>query len=275
MKDTAALSGGYYADRARSPSRSTDGSTLVDTETATVNGNGTYTTPTGYTLPTTGTVTGTYQWDASLQRRPQQQRGQRTTTTPNEQVTVSPASPTIVTTASSAVTLGTHGADAERLGGRWRAATTRPARMAFTLQAGHARRFTRTSDTVTGNGTYTASYTLPTTGTVAGTYTWSASYAGDGNNNTAIDQRRRRADGGQPGQPDDQRRPPARRVTLGTTSVDVEGHGDAFGRLYADRHDHLHALRRQQRWWTRRRPRSTATAPTPRRPATRCRPRAR
>ena len=32
---------------------------------STVNGNGTYTTPTGYTLPTTGTVTGTYQWDAS------------------------------------------------------------------------------------------------------------------------------------------------------------------------------------------------------------------
>ena len=27
-----------------------------------MSGNGTYTTPTGYTLPTTGTVTGTYQW---------------------------------------------------------------------------------------------------------------------------------------------------------------------------------------------------------------------
>ena len=37
----------------------------MDTETVTVNGNGTYTTPTGFTLPTTGTVTGTYQWDAS------------------------------------------------------------------------------------------------------------------------------------------------------------------------------------------------------------------
>ena len=44
----------------------------MDTETVAVNGNGTYTTPTGYTLPTTGTVTGTYQWDASLQRRRQQ-----------------------------------------------------------------------------------------------------------------------------------------------------------------------------------------------------------
>jgi hypothetical protein len=38
---------------------------LVDTETVTVSGNGTYTTPTGYTLSTTGTVTGTYQWNAT------------------------------------------------------------------------------------------------------------------------------------------------------------------------------------------------------------------
>ena len=30
-----------------------------------MSGNGTYTTPTGYTLPTSGTVTGTYQWNAS------------------------------------------------------------------------------------------------------------------------------------------------------------------------------------------------------------------
>ena len=44
------------------------------------------------------------------------------------------------------------------------------------------------SDPVTGNGSYTASYTLPTTGTVAGTYTWVVSYSGDGNNNVAHDQ---------------------------------------------------------------------------------------
>src|SRR5262249_26021101 len=44
------------------------------------------------------------------------------------------------------------------------------------------------TDTVSGNGTYTASVTLPTTGTVAGTYTWTAHYVGDGNNNAASDQ---------------------------------------------------------------------------------------
>ena len=55
----------------------------MDTESVAVHGNGTYTTPTGFTLPTTGTVTGTYQWDASYSgdgsNNPvtRQQRGQR------------------------------------------------------------------------------------------------------------------------------------------------------------------------------------------------------
>ena len=40
------------------------GNTLVDTETVAVTGNGTYTTPTGYTLPTTGYGDGYLQWDA-------------------------------------------------------------------------------------------------------------------------------------------------------------------------------------------------------------------
>ncbi|MGD0875583.1 MAG: hypothetical protein ABSA14_11430 [Acidimicrobiales bacterium] len=40
-------------------------SAQVDQETVSVSGNGSYSTPTGYTLPTTGTVIGTYQWDAS------------------------------------------------------------------------------------------------------------------------------------------------------------------------------------------------------------------
>ena len=44
------------------------------------------------------------------------------------------------------------------------------------------------ADPLTGNGSYTASDTLPTTGTVVGTYTWSVKYAGDANNNPATDQ---------------------------------------------------------------------------------------
>src|SRR6185503_5067833 len=64
LKDSALLSGGH------SPTGTITFTLVyinatVDTETVTVNGNGTYTTPTGYTLPTSGTVTGTYQWNAT------------------------------------------------------------------------------------------------------------------------------------------------------------------------------------------------------------------
>ena len=64
LKDSATLSGGYH-ETGTVTFTLYRGSTLVDTESAAVSGNGTYATPTGYTLPTTGTVTGTYQWDAS------------------------------------------------------------------------------------------------------------------------------------------------------------------------------------------------------------------
>ena len=79
----------------------------MDTETAAVNGNGSYSTPTGYTLPTTGTVTGTYQWDASFTGDTNNNAASENSATA-EQVTVTPASPAITTTPSTtAVTLGT------------------------------------------------------------------------------------------------------------------------------------------------------------------------
>ena len=102
----------------------------------------------------------------------------------NEQVTVGLASPTLVTTASAAVTLGTSAPtlrDTALLAGGYNETGT----MTFTLMLGATQVYT-TSDPVTGNGTYSASYTLPTTGTVTGTYEWTASYSGDGNNNPAV-----------------------------------------------------------------------------------------
>ena len=96
LKDTAVLSDGYYETGSITFTLYL-GSTLVDTETVAVSGNGNYTTPTGYTLPTTGTVTGTYQWDASYNGD-----SNNTSTSENnaaaEQVVVSTASPTIITT---------------------------------------------------------------------------------------------------------------------------------------------------------------------------------
>src|SRR5262249_12361476 len=66
LTDTATLSGGFQPTGTITFTLLFNGGgTPVDTETVTVNGNGNYTTPAGFTLPTSGTVTGTYQWIAT------------------------------------------------------------------------------------------------------------------------------------------------------------------------------------------------------------------
>jgi hypothetical protein len=153
------------------------------TQTDTVNGNGTYTA--GTTLPTTGTVAGTYTWSVSYAGDANNQSAVDQGGAP-EQTLVSPAQPTIVTTASPAVTLSTGTvtlSDSAVLA----AGYFPTGNLVFTLTGPGGFTYTQT-DTVNGNGTYTASTTLPTSGAVAGVYTWSASYAGNANNSSAIDQ---------------------------------------------------------------------------------------
>ncbi len=92
----------------------------MDTESVAVNGNGTYATPTGFRLPTTGTVTGTYQWHASYSgdgsNNPVSENNAA-----NEQVIVSAASPTISTTANpTTVNLGGTLQDTASLAGGYR-----------------------------------------------------------------------------------------------------------------------------------------------------------
>ncbi len=99
---------------------------------------------------------------------------------------VSKASPAIVTTASAAVTLGTTAptlSDSAVVSGGYYETGS----VVFTLSGPNGFSYSHT-DTVSGNGTYTASDTLPTTGVVAGTYTWTVHYGGDSNNNAASDQ---------------------------------------------------------------------------------------
>jgi hypothetical protein len=156
-----------------------NGGSPVDTETVTVSGNGTYSTPKGYTLPTSGTVTGTYQWDASYSGDPNNSADSDINAA-NEVVAVSAANPTLTTTASPAVTLGTTAptiSDAAVLAGGYYERGT----ISFTLMLGSTTVYT-TTDSVSGNGTYSASYASPTTGTVTGTYAWTDSYSGDPNN---------------------------------------------------------------------------------------------
>ncbi len=62
----------------------------------TVSGNGTYTTPTGFTLPSTGTATGAYQWDATYSGDSNNNAASDTAAAA-EQVTVSAANPTLST----------------------------------------------------------------------------------------------------------------------------------------------------------------------------------
>src|SRR5205823_3438879 len=108
-----------------------------------------------------------------------------------ETIVVSPAGPTLVTTASGNITLDATGAptitDSADLEGAY--FPTGSITFTLTLNGNPVPAATQT-DTVTHNGTpfYTASYTLPHTGAVAGTYLWHAVYtSGDGNNLTADD----------------------------------------------------------------------------------------
>jgi hypothetical protein len=146
-----------------------------------VNGDGDYTTPNGVTLPTSGTVAGNYQWEATYNgdtnNSPASDDGDSA-----EDVTVNPASPQIATTASGNITLGTTAptiSDTLTLSGGY----FPTGKVTFTLTGPGSFTYSQ-SDSVSSNGTYTASTTLPTSGTVAGTYTWSASYSGDANNNS-------------------------------------------------------------------------------------------
>ena len=77
LNDTGALSGGYYESGHDHLHAVYRGSTLVDTESVPVTGNGTYSTPTGYTLPDTGHRHGHLPVGRHLQRRRQQQHGRR------------------------------------------------------------------------------------------------------------------------------------------------------------------------------------------------------
>src|SRR5205823_4928456 len=139
----------------------------------------------GDTLGTTGQVAGTYTWSASYSGdgnnlTAQDQGGSA------EQTIVSPASPSLVTTASSGVTLGTTAptlTDSAVLSGGFFETGT----IIFTLTGPGGFSYTLFPSTTLFRS-YTAGDTLGTTGQVAGTYTWSASYSGDGNNLTAQDQ---------------------------------------------------------------------------------------
>src|SRR5262249_21427851 len=91
LTDTASLAGGVNPTGTITFTLIAPGGGTVDTETVTVNGDGTYTTPTGFTLPSSGAVTGTYQWNATYSGDSNNNAASDVNST-DEQVTVSAAS---------------------------------------------------------------------------------------------------------------------------------------------------------------------------------------
>jgi hypothetical protein len=219
LTDSAMLTGGVNPTGTITFTLIGPGATTVDTEKATVNGNGTYTTSAGYALPTTGTVAGTYQWDVSYSGD-SSNSAVTDSSAAGEPIVISPANPTVVLTAGPNVTLGTTSltltASATLAGGYAPGGT-----IVFSFKGPNNISYTQ-SDTVTGDGTYTASATGSSSLALTGTYTWSVAYSGDENNNT-VNETGTASNGGQTivaaANPALATAPNAAGVTLGTTSV--------------------------------------------------------
>src|SRR5262249_33758605 len=148
----------------------------------TVNGNGSYTTPVGYTLPTTGTVTGTYQWVATYSG--DSNNKYVASVKGDEPVVVTKAAPTIKTTATDATGASASVSDSATRSGGYNP----PGTITFKLYGPStspscaALVYTSGAFTVNGNGTYGPASFSPT---IPGKYYWIASYSGDGNNSAA------------------------------------------------------------------------------------------
>jgi hypothetical protein len=161
------------------------GGTVEDTETVAVNGNGTYTTPIGFTLSSV-VPAGAYQWHATYS-------GDSDNTTvsdgnnANELVIAGPANTALTTTpnpttatAGSGTTLN----DSAVLSG----GAVSTGLITFTLAAPDGSPVDTETVAVNGNGTYTTptGFTLASTA-AAGTYQWNATYSGDAGNDPAVD----------------------------------------------------------------------------------------
>ena len=187
LTDTATLAGGNNPTGTIIFTLYSPSGTLVDTETVTVKGDGSYKTPNGYTLPTTGNVTGTYQWDATYSGDANNNSASDVNDAA-EQITIGKASPSISTTPSTTSTqcsTSTVLKDTAALAGGDDPTGT----ITFTLYNPSGTLVDTETVTVNGDGSYATpkGYTLPTTGSVTGTYQWDAAYGGDTNNNAVSD----------------------------------------------------------------------------------------
>ncbi|MDQ6777331.1 MAG: Ig-like domain repeat protein, partial [Actinomycetota bacterium] len=183
IKDSAVLSGGFNPTgtitfSVYGPGDATCATTAAFMSTATVAGNGTYSSATF-----TPTLPGTYRFVASYGGDANNAAVTTSCNDANESVVVSKAAPTIVTTASAPVTAGGTISDSAVLSG----GTSPTGTITFNVYGpsdatcSNPPAFTAMT-TVSGNGTYPSGSFTPTQ---AGTYRFVASYSGDANNAAA------------------------------------------------------------------------------------------
>ena len=185
LTDSATLTGGTET-RGRSPSPLRPRGVLpVDTESVDREQQRDLHHANRHTLPTTGTVTGTYQWVASYSGDPN--NNGVASASGNEPVAVAPDNLLVSTTTNpTQVTVATAPFnDSATLSAGFNPSGT----ITFTLYAPDGTTAVYTNDVVvTGNGTYGTATSGDNPGgytpLVTGTYQWVASYSGDGNNNS-------------------------------------------------------------------------------------------
>ncbi len=178
LSDSATLSGGYNPTGTISFSLTAPDGTTTPEGSVTVSGDANYSSPS-----VLATEVGVYTWDASYSG--DTNNGPASDNGANEGVTTVMASPSIATCAS-ATAVGVVGSailkDSAVLSGGYGVSG---GTIAFTLIAPNGTTAASETVNVSADGTYTT----PTgvTATQVGTYTWHASYTGDGLNNGAID----------------------------------------------------------------------------------------
>jgi hypothetical protein len=184
LKDTATLSGGISPTgtitfKLYGPNDATCANAAIDTETASVSGNGSYSTATGMLV----SLTGTYQWVASYSG--DGNNNPTSTKCGDEPVVVSPASPGILTaTSPSSGTVPALLNDTATLSGGVNPTGTITFKLYGPNDATCANAaIDSETASVSGNGSYSTATGL--TVSLAGTYQWVASYSGDANNNPA------------------------------------------------------------------------------------------
>jgi sporulation-control protein spo0M len=178
LSDKASLHGGYKPGGTIDFTLTAPDGTTTDEGTVTVSGNGDYSAPTSVTA----TQVGTYTWHAIYSGDGLNPGAQDDGT--NEAVTTVKASPSISTNASETAggVVGTAAlSDSVTVTGGDNPSGT----VTFTLTAPDNTTTTVGTVTVSGDSTYNFSTTV--VATQVGTYTWHASYSGDGLNNGAID----------------------------------------------------------------------------------------